>query len=63
MSPVSDRGYLRAVRDEPAIPEEVGPAGINGPPVATSPAARALDEGAQRRLWEVSVELTGVDDL
>ena len=38
-----------------------GLAGINGPPVATAPAARALDEGAQRRLWEVSVDLTGVD--
>lgn len=38
-----------------------GVAGISGPPVATAPAARALDEAAQRRLWDLSVELTGVD--
>jgi hypothetical protein len=29
--------------------------------VVVAPARRALDEGAQRRLWERSVELTGVE--
>jgi NAD(P)-dependent dehydrogenase (short-subunit alcohol dehydrogenase family) len=40
-----------------------GVAGITGPPIATSPAGRALDEASQRRLWELSVDLTGVDYL
>ena len=40
-----------------------GVAGITGPPIATSPGGRALDEASQRRLWELSVDLTGVDYL
>ena len=40
-----------------------GIGGISGPPIATSPAGRALDEASQRRLWDVSVDLTGVDYL
>jgi NAD(P)-dependent dehydrogenase (short-subunit alcohol dehydrogenase family) len=38
-----------------------GRGGIRGTPVVVAPARRALDEGAQRRLWERSVELTGVE--
>jgi NAD(P)-dependent dehydrogenase (short-subunit alcohol dehydrogenase family) len=41
-----------------------GPSGVGGavgPPIVTSPARRSLDEAAQARLWDVSVELTGVD--
>jgi NAD(P)-dependent dehydrogenase (short-subunit alcohol dehydrogenase family) len=37
-----------------------GTGGVKGPPVVVPPARRALDEDAQRRLWDVSVELTGV---
>lgn len=37
--------------------------GVTGPPTATSPGRRAHDEEAQRRLWAISVELTGVDYL
>jgi NAD(P)-dependent dehydrogenase (short-subunit alcohol dehydrogenase family) len=37
-----------------------GIGGIKGPPVATAPAQRALDEEAQARLWQLSVERTGV---
>jgi NAD(P)-dependent dehydrogenase (short-subunit alcohol dehydrogenase family) len=37
--------------------------GITGPPLVTSPAGRALDEASQRRLWQQSVELTGLDYL
>jgi NAD(P)-dependent dehydrogenase (short-subunit alcohol dehydrogenase family) len=38
-----------------------GRGGVKGPPIAVPPARRALDEEAQRRLWAVSVELTGVE--
>jgi NAD(P)-dependent dehydrogenase (short-subunit alcohol dehydrogenase family) len=37
-----------------------GTGGVKGPPIPVTPARRALDEAAQRRLWEVSEELTGV---
>ena len=40
-----------------------GPGGrreFRGPPVLVTPRPHALDEGDQRRLWEVSEELTGV---
>jgi NAD(P)-dependent dehydrogenase (short-subunit alcohol dehydrogenase family) len=56
---------LRAATDPGAFGGQYyGPAnlfGAKGPPVACSPARRALDEGQQRRLWERSVELTGVE--
>ena len=32
-----------------------------GPPIPVRPPRRALDEAAQDRLWDVSVELTGVE--
>ena len=32
-----------------------------GAPVAGSPGPRALDEQAQRRLWDLSAERTGVE--
>jgi NAD(P)-dependent dehydrogenase (short-subunit alcohol dehydrogenase family) len=38
-----------------------GVGGIKGAPVVVPPARRALDEEAQARLWERSVELTGVE--
>jgi hypothetical protein len=43
--------------------EYYGPAGPNewtGRPVLTQPVAAARDSAAQRRLWEVSEQLTGV---
>jgi hypothetical protein len=38
-----------------------GKGGVRGDPVVVPPARRALDEAAQARLWERSVELTGVE--
>ncbi|WP_437968934.1 oxidoreductase [Sorangium sp. So ce260] len=37
-----------------------GPLGMTGFPVRHASSARSYDEGAQRRLWEESVRLTGV---
>ena len=34
---------------------------LNGPPVPVRPSRRALDQQEQDRLWQVSVELTGVE--
>src|SRR3546814_10400946 len=56
---------LRAATDPGAFGGQFygpgGPGGITGSPVCASPARRALDEAAQARLWDLSVELTGVD--
>ena len=38
-----------------------GVGGVRGAPVATGIAGRALDSDAMRRLWALSVELTGVE--
>ncbi len=56
---------LRATTDPYAYGGEFyapgGRLGVNGPPVVANLPRRALDEDAQRRLWDVSVELTGVE--
>lgn len=38
-----------------------GPLEFSGPPVLVEPIAAAKDEALARRLWDVSIELTGVD--
>jgi len=61
----ASRPMLRAATDPGAYGGEFyGPSHrleINGPPVAVRPSRRALDERAQQRLWELSVEHTGVE--
>ncbi len=61
----ASRPSLRAATDPRAYGGEFyGPSHrleINGPPVAVRPSRRALDEREQQRLWEVSVEHTGVE--
>ena len=61
----ASRPSLRAATDPRAYGGEFyGPSHrleINGPPVAVRPSRRALDENEQQRLWEVSVEHTGVE--
>lgn len=59
------RPSLRAATDPFAYGGEFyapgGRFGVNGPPVIARLPSRALDEVAQQRLWDVSVDLTGVD--
>ncbi|MET0662603.1 MAG: oxidoreductase [Ilumatobacteraceae bacterium] len=61
----ASRPSLRAATDPRAYGGEFyGPSHrleINGSPVAVRPSRRALDEDEQRRLWDVSVEHTGVE--
>lgn len=61
----ASRPSLRAATDPRAYGGEFyGPSNrleINGSPVAVRPSRRALDEGEQQRLWDVSVEHTGVE--
>ncbi len=38
-----------------------GALGVAGPPVVVRPAARSLDERAQRRLWDLTEELIGIE--
>jgi len=61
----ASRPSLRAATDPRAYGGEFyGPSHrleTHGHPVPVRPSRRALDEDEQRRLWEVSVEYTGVD--
>jgi hypothetical protein len=58
------RSSLRAATDPGAYGGQLyGPSrfgGTSGPPLVAPWARRALDEGEQARLWELSEELTGV---
>ena len=59
------RSLLRATTDPTAHGGQFfGPSqrfGTEGPPIAVLPSKRALDEGAQTRMWELSERLTGVE--
>ena len=61
----ASRPSLRAATDPHAYGGEFyGPSNrfeISGPPVPVRPSRRALDESAQLRLWNISVEHTGVE--
>jgi len=61
----ASRPSLRAATDPRAYGGEFyGPSNrfeISGAPVPVRPSRRALDETAQLRLWDISVEHTGVD--
>ncbi len=61
----ASRPTLRAATDPGAYGGEFyGPSHrfeLHGPPIPVRPSRRALDERDQQRLWDVSVELTGVD--
>lgn len=59
------RPSLRAATDPEAYGGEFyGPSGrleLSGAPIVVRPSRRALDEATQHRLWDVSVEHTGVE--
>ena len=60
----ASRPSLRAATDPSAYGGEFyGPSRfeVHGPPVPVRPSRRALDEEEQERLWDVSVEHTGVE--